>query len=262
MNLHVIIAAAGRSERYGSGDKLAADLGGRAVLLRTVEAFARRQEVGGVIVAAPPDGLDEFRAKFGPTLSFHGARIVEGGRHDRCETVRKALAHVPDDATHVAVHDAARPAVTDELLDRIFEAAGTLDAVVPGVSVRDTVKRVSQEATAVEEAEDAVADSILGQESRRSVSARAVVETIDRGGLVLVQTPQVFSVGLLRRAYQQSDLRGVTDDAGAVERLGETVYVVEGDARNLKITTPRDLALVRLILGLKAPAERPVHKRF
>jgi 2-C-methyl-D-erythritol 4-phosphate cytidylyltransferase len=262
MLAHVIIAAAGRSQRFGSGDKLAADLGGRPVLLRTVEAFARRNEVGGVLVAAPPDSFQEFRERFGATLGFHGATVVEGGRAERWETVRKALAHVPESATHVAVHDAARPAVPDDLLDRVFEAAATLPAVVPAIPVPDTVKRVAGEATRIEEAEDAVADSILGTETRRSTSARRVLETLPRAGLVLVQTPQIFRADLLRRAYAQPDLTGVTDDAGAVERLGETVWVVEGDARNIKITTSRDLALVRAILGLKAPAERPAHRSF
>ena len=79
MNIHVIIAAARESRRFGKGDKLAQDLGGRALLLRSVEIFARREEVGGVLVAAPPAELDAFRDRYAATLGFHGARIVERG---------------------------------------------------------------------------------------------------------------------------------------------------------------------------------------
>src|SRR5262245_6929157 len=113
MNVCVIIPAAGRSSRYessgGGGDKLAQDLGGRSVLIRTVELFTKREEVKSIIVAGPPDDFAEFKNKYGPTLGFHGAVVVEGGRSHRWETVRNALAAVPKEATHIAVHDAARP---------------------------------------------------------------------------------------------------------------------------------------------------------
>jgi 2-C-methyl-D-erythritol 4-phosphate cytidylyltransferase len=88
------------------------------------------------------------------------------------------------------------------------------------------------------------------------------VETIDRSNLVEVQTPQVFAAELLKHAYAQKDLSGATDDASLVERLGEKVYTVQGDVRNLKITTRADLHLMRAVLGVPPPAERPVHKRF
>jgi 2-C-methyl-D-erythritol 4-phosphate cytidylyltransferase len=263
MNVCVIIAAAGRSERFGPSQKLDQDLGGRALLLRTVELFTKRQEVRQIIVAAPPDGIDDFRAKYGPALGFHGASVVAGGVESRAETVRNALAEVSADATHVAVHDAARPAVDARLLDRLFEAARNLDAVVPAVPISSTVKRVAGDAVDLAGNEDdALADAILGDAGRPVIETRAVVETVDREGLVEVQTPQVFAVDLLRRAYGQADLAGATDDATLVERLGETVHAIEGDARNVKVTTPDDLALVRAILGVRAPAERPAHKRF
>ena len=89
-----------------------------------------------------------------------------------------------------------------------------------------------------------------------------MTETLDREGLVEVQTPQVFEAGLLRRAYEQADLSGATDDASLVERLGEPVYVVEGDPCNVKVTRPADLKLMRAILGVKPPAERPAHKSY
>ena len=261
MHVTVIIPAAGSSRRYGT-DKLAQDLGGRAMLLRTVELFTKRDEVRSIIVAGPPDDLDGFRERYGAPLSFHGVRIVEGGREERWETVRNALAAVPEETTHVAIHDAARPGASDELLTRIFEAARVHAAVIPGLPVADTLKRVGEQAVEAEQ-EDAIADMILGDAAEQTKAKGRVVEaTVDRTRVVAVQTPQVFEIGLLRRAYAQADLTGATDDAGLVERLGEPVIVVDGEFRNLKVTVPDDLAAMRSILGLKAPEGRPTHKRF
>jgi 2-C-methyl-D-erythritol 4-phosphate cytidylyltransferase len=261
IRVSVIIPAAGSSRRYGM-DKLGQDLGGRALLLRTVELFTKREAVRSIIVAGPPDDLDGFRDRFGAQLGFHGVQIVAGGRVERWETVRNAMAVVPEDATHVAVHDAARPGASDELIGRVFEAAKVHPAVIPGLAVADTLKRVSEE-TVRAEAEDAVADLILGEAAEAATSkGRFVQGTVDRTNLVAVQTPQIFEIGLLRRAYAQADLSGATDDAGLVERLGEKVLVVDGEFRNLKITVPDDLSLMRTMLGMKSPEGRPVHKRF
>jgi len=258
-----IIPAAGGSRRFGLGDKLSQDLGGRALLLRTVELFTRREEVASIVVAAPPEeeALEQFRDRYGAQLGFHGVRIVAGGRADRWETVQRALDAVPEDATHIAVHDAARPAASDDLIGRVFEAAKVHAAVVPGVSVTSTVKRVGEEIVAAAE-DDALASAILGDAGRDEVSARIVESTLPRDRLVLAQTPQVFVASLLRRAYAEIDPATTTDDASLVERLGETVVVVEGDPRNVKVTTADDLAMVRALLGATPPAERPVHKRF
>jgi 2-C-methyl-D-erythritol 4-phosphate cytidylyltransferase len=261
MRIGVIIAAAGRSTRFGAGDKLSQDLGGRAVLLRTVEAFTKRDEVAAIVVAGPPDDLEGFRSRFGPALGFNGARIVEGGRTERWESIRNALRELPDDLTHVAVHDGARPCVGNELLDRIFAAARVAPAVVPGVPVRDTLKRTSAETVTAAE-DDGIADLILGDLGKASTSGRRVVETVSRENLHAIQTPQVFDAALLRRAYASVDLAGTTDDASVIERLGEPVLVVEGDPRNIKITSSDDLAVVRAILSVAPPADRPAHLRF
>jgi len=99
MRIGVIIAAAGKSTRFGAGDKLSQDLGGRAVLLRTVEAFTKRDEVATIVVAGPPDDLEGFRSRFGPALGFNGARVVAGGVTERWATIKNALAELPDDLT-------------------------------------------------------------------------------------------------------------------------------------------------------------------
>ncbi len=265
MKISVIIPAAGASTRYLEGGhaarhKLDEDLGGRPLLQRTIELFNTHPLVGSVVVAGPHDDdvFDDFRLRHGDRLSMLGATLCRGGRTHRWETVRAALAKVPGDATHIAVHDAARPCTSAALIERVFDAALTNDAVAPCLDVSDTIKRVGE--TQETEAEiDPIAE-VLGvtQEPRR---VRLVRETMVRAGLVAAQTPQVFRADLLRRAYAQSDLSS-TDDAGLVERLGAEVVVVEGEARNIKVTLPDDLTIARAILGFRPPSEREVHKRF
>lgn len=262
MKIGVIIPAAGRSTRFGELDKLSQDLGGRPLLIRTIEAFGKREEFGPIVVAGPPDDFESFRDRFGATLGFHGVILVPGGRAERWETVKNALDAVPADCTHIAVHDAARPVVNANMIARLIDAARLYPAVIPAITITATVKRVSgamQEAAADE---DEIADSILGEETRPTITTQDVVDTIDRTNLVAVQTPQIFESALLRRAYAQKDLAGATDDASLVERLGEKVRVVIGDIRNVKVTTPDDLALVRSILGVSAPKGRAAHLRF
>ena len=217
------------------------------MLLRTVEAFTKRDEVVAIVVAGPPDDIEGFRSRFGPALGFNGAKIVEGGRTERWESISRAIQALPDDITHIAVHDGARPCIGSDLLGRIFAAAEVAPAVVPGVPVRDTLKRVG-DATVSAAADDAIADFILGDVGKASTSGRPVIETVSREGLMAVQTPQVFDAALLRRAYATAELAGTTDDASVVERIGEPVLVVEGDSRNIKITTEADLQLVRALM--------------
>lgn len=246
MKLAVIIPAAGSSTRFGFGDKLSQDLGGRPVLIRAVEAFTKREETVAILVAAPPDELDGFKDRYGAQLSFHGVTIIPGGRDERWQSVKNALDSIPEEATHVAVHDAARPNVTPELLDRVIDAAMVHDAVIPGIRVSSTLKRIG-DASVKSAKDDAIADAILGEvdETTGTPAAHFVLETVARENVVAVQTPQVFARQLLVTAYAQEDLGGATDDAMLVERLGEPVVVVEGDPRNIKVTTPDDLQLVR-----------------
>jgi len=261
LNVCVIIPAAGASERFGKQDKLSQDVGGRALLLRTVEIFTKRDEVGSILVAAPPDSIDQFKFKYGDKLAFHGVKVVAGGKTARWETVKNTLESTPMECTHIAVHDAARPAVSEALLDRVFEAAKKFDAVIPVVPISSTIKRLGEET--VEAAEvDPIAARILGETAAPTNTAKTVIETVDRHGLYESQTPEIFKADLLHNAYAQDSLDGVTDDAALVERLGEPVHAVEGDPLNWKVTVPGDLRLVRMILGVRPPKDRPVHKRF
>jgi 2-C-methyl-D-erythritol 4-phosphate cytidylyltransferase len=269
MRISVIIPAAGASTRFNSGaedplgtsrSKLDEDLGGKTVLQRSIELFNTREEVDQVIVAGPHDhdAYADFRLRHADRIALLGATLVQGGETHRYETVANALEHVDASCTHVAIHDAARPATSAALIDRLFDAAKSHPAVVPGTPVSDTIKRVDAEPLEDDAGIDTVA-SILGVGTRHAV--HRVQSTLDRSNLMLVQTPQVFERELLVRAYAQDDLAS-TDDAGLVERLGEPVVIVEGDPLNIKLTRADDLPLVRAIMGVKGPSSRPTHKRF
>jgi 2-C-methyl-D-erythritol 4-phosphate cytidylyltransferase len=266
MKLAVIIPAAGSSQRFNAGaddalarrSKLEEDLGGRTVLQRAVELFHTRPETEAIIVAGPhdPEAMNAFRFRHADTLALLGATIVAGGKTHRWETVRAAMDAVPASATHIAVHDAARPACPASVIDRVLDAARRHAAVIPVVEIDSTVKRLGE--IVADDEPDPLA-SILGEQEKTPM--RAVGETVDRSGLVLVQTPQVFERSLLERAYAQDNLSS-TDDAGLVERLGERVVCVAGDPRNIKITRPDDLEIVRRLANFKGPGEKPAHLRF
>ena len=265
-SIAVIIAAAGSSSRYeqagGIRHKLDEDLGGKSVLQRTVEAFNAHDRVSEIVVAGPadPEVFAAFKLRHGDRLSLLNARLVPGGSEHRWQSVATALAAVSPDCTHIAVHDAARPCITEEFLTRVFDMAASHPAVIPAVPADDTLKRIVQTDRAAYANEDPVA-AILGDSPRSKERLRVVAATIDRTGVVRVQTPQVFEATLLRRAYAQSDLSG-TDDASIVERLGVEVAVATGDPCNIKITVPADLRLARAILGVRPPEEKSAARRF
>ena len=275
MLIAVIIAAAGSSRRYvGSGggrSKLDEDLGGKPVLQRSVEAFSKHDDVRVIVVAGPGDDAEfaEFKSRHGDRLGLLGATLVRGGRDHRWQTVQAALAAVPNQVggekvTHIAVHDAARPGVPLELIDRVFELARYHPAVIPAVEVADTLKKGTNSEAPARPADPLAA--ILG--AAPADEKTVVVErTVERTGLYAVQTPQVFEADVLRAAYAQSNLAS-TDDSALVEAMfeaegkGRKVVITPGDARNIKITRSSDLALVRAVMGLRGPEERPAHKRF
>ncbi len=263
MRVAVIIPAAGVGRRFrdaaaggGGGasaaSKLELDLAGRPVVLRAIDLFTTRSDVAQVIVAVDPEGIEDFTLRHGEALSFQGVRIVAGGKRERWETVMKALAAVEPDVTHVAVHDGARPLTSPKLIERVFAAAADHPAVIPGLPVSSTLKRVA----AVAPPADDPIDAILGDAGRDPLVKSRVAETVDRRDLVEVQTPQVFEVELLRRAYRRIeegtvDPAGITDDASLVESLGgpeNAVVVVEGESTNLKITRPADAELAAALL--------------
>ncbi len=280
MNIAVVIPAAGSSRRFsetaatelgieGGADfarsKLDEEIGGRPVLQRTVELFTKHPDVTLIVVAGPADAgaFAEFKNKYSDKLGLLGVKLCQGGAAHRYETVANALKLIPTDGgiTHVAIHDAARPCASPELIERVFAAAhedgGGHKAIIPGLDVPDTLKRVSERSVMAKF--DPFA-AILGDAKSKTLG-RTVEQTIDRTRVVAVQTPQLFELALLRRAYAQEDLNS-TDDAQLVERLGESVLVVPGEAGNIKITRYSDMRLARAVLGVKAAEGREAHKRF
>ncbi len=252
MKIAVIFPAAGQSQRFGAGSKIEQNLAGKPVFLQAIEPFLKHPAVTQCIVAVNPDHLDAFKFKWNDKLGFRGVQIVAGGKIERWETVAKAMEAVPQDCTHVAVHDAARPLVDQALLDRVFEAAKHYPAVVPAVPVTATLKHTEALTPQEEHRSDDPLDAIMGQAGKTAVNVRKINRTIDRTDVVAVQTPQVFEIALLRKAYAAINAGDVqtnqiTDDAGLVEAMGQNVFVVEGDPANLKITHPQDLALAQAI---------------
>ncbi len=267
----VIIPAAGFSSRFApegmQRSKLDEELGGRPLVQRTVELFTKNpaisESVETIILAGPHDdqAFADFKLRHGDRMALLGATICRGGETHRWQTVQAALALVPESATHVAIHDAARPCTPEHLIERLFRLCADYPAITPGLAVSDTIKRAG-ESRELEGAPDPIA-AILGATSTDEV--RDVESTLDRRGLFATQTPQVFEVSLLRRAYQgieTIDPDEITDDAQLIERLGEPVTLIEGDASNIKITHAPDITIARAILGFKGEGGRPTHKRF
>jgi len=217
MSVWAILAAAGRGDRLGlDRPKAFAPLNDRPLIAESLERLDASPWVEGIVVAAPPEWEEPSILVAEELAAGKVAETVTGGE-SRSESVRAALGQVPEEATVVLVHDAARPLVTDELIERLVTALSEgWDGVVPALPVADAVKRVEGE---------------------------AVVETLDRGGLVTVQTPQAFVAPVLRQALE-GDVSSAPDCASLVEARGGRVRVVEGDPRLVKITTPADLELV------------------
>jgi 2-C-methyl-D-erythritol 4-phosphate cytidylyltransferase len=212
-----LIAAAGSGERLGiDRPKAFASLGGRPLLAESVERLDRCPFVDAIVVAAPPEWEEPAILLTEEIAASKVVACVTGGA-TRAASVKAALAEVPEEALVIVVHDAARPIVGDDVVERVLEPLGRgFDGAVPGVPVRDTLKLVRD---------------------------GAVVETVDRDDLFAAQTPQAFLAPTLRRALA-GDVGSATDCASLVEAIGGRVALVEGDPRLVKVTTPSDLALV------------------
>ncbi len=220
----VILPAAGKSSRFNlqKRKKPFVELQGRAVWLRAAEHFANRDDVIQTLVVLAPEDLDWFKEKFAPNLAFMNVEIVVGGT-ERCDSVRNALARVRPEADFVAVHDAARPLLVTEWIDRVFRAAEKSGAAILATPVTNTLKRSRPDAT--------------------------IEETVPRIGLWAAQTPQVFRRQLLLDAYAQQGSLQPTDEAQLVEHLGHPVTLVEGSPLNFKITSGDDFRLAEVALN-------------
>jgi 2-C-methyl-D-erythritol 4-phosphate cytidylyltransferase len=216
-----VLVAAGSGERFGGKrPKAFANLAGRPLVAESLERLDASAWIEAIVVVAAAD-WEEPTILLAEELGAGSLRAVVTGGATRTDSVRAGLAEVPGDTAVILVHDAARPLLSDEVVERVVTALGEgWDAAVPALPLADTVKRAEGE---------------------------AVAETVDRSGLHAVQTPQAFVAEALRRALAGAG--EATDCAGLVEAAGGRVRLVEGDRRLLKVTTPADLAFVETLLG-------------
>lgn len=215
-----VIVAAGSASRMGGIDKVMAALGGEPMIARTVRAFQQCGAISDIVIVTRPDLIRPISAL---CAQMDKVRMVVAGGQSRQESVALGLNALPKGVELAAVHDGARPLITDAVIDRTVRAANSYGAAAPAVPVKDTIK---------------------------VVRGGLVTQTPDRASLQAVQTPQVFDFDLLRGALKKAaeDAAAVTDDCSAVERLGMAVKIVEGDERNLKVTTPMDLKIAEMLL--------------
>jgi 2-C-methyl-D-erythritol 4-phosphate cytidylyltransferase len=215
MSVWAVIVAAGRGERLGlDRPKAFARLNGRPLLAESLERLESSEWVDSIVVAAPPD-WEEPVILLAEELGCGKVVAVVPGGESRAASVRAGLGEVPEDAAVALVHDAARPVLPEDVIDRLLTALNEgWDGVVPGIPLADTVKRVDGD---------------------------QVVETVDRERLVSAQTPQAFVWPALRDAVAAGE--EATDCAALVEARGGRVKVVPGDRRLVKVTEPADLDL-------------------
>jgi 2-C-methyl-D-erythritol 4-phosphate cytidylyltransferase len=223
----VIVPAAGRGERLGPGaPKALRTLAGQPILLHAVRNLATARDLDLIVVAVPEEAVEESR---GLLASIELPLTIVSGGETRQDSVARALLALPPEVDVVLVHDAARPLVPADVVDRVVNAVrGGARAVIPTLAVVDTVKEVD------------------GDE--------LVTATLDRARLRAVQTPQGFAREVLQQAHASSDGGDATDDAGMVERMGVAVRSVPGHEEAFKITRPLDLVLAEAILARRRAA--------
>jgi len=220
--LSAIIVAGGSSQRMGF-DKLFAVIAGEPVIAHAIRAFERATSLGEIVVVAREQCHDEIR-KITSGAGFKKIRAIIQGGERRQDSVRAGLDRIDRNAKYVAVHDAARPLITPEQIERAFEQCRVHGAAALAQPVNDTLKRTD-------------ADLM-------------VVGSVDRHQLCAMQTPQIFERKLIDGAYRAVYAENilVTDEVSAVERLGHKIALVLNDDFNFKITYPRDLLVADFIL--------------
>lgn len=215
-----VIVAAGNASRMGGIDKVMAELNGEPMIVRTVRTFQTCEAIREIVIVTREDLIMPIMKL---CADFDKVKAVVVGGTNRAESVTMGLAALSDKVKLAAIQDGARPLITHEVIDRTVRAAHSYGAAAPAIPVKDTIK---------------------------VVTGGVVANTPDRKSLQAVQTPQVFDLDLLKGALKKAfaDKAEITDDCSAVERMGMSVKIVEGDERNIKVTTPLDLAIAKLLL--------------
>ncbi len=215
-----VIVAAGNASRMVGVDKIMAQVNGEPLIVHTVRAFQNCGAIREIVVVTRSDLLTQV---MGLCRNFEKVRAVVVGGENRQESVELGLNALSSRVKLAAIHDGARPLVTHEVIDRTVRAAHSYGAAAPAVPVKDTVK---------------------------VVQGGVVRSTLERKTLQAVQTPQVFDFAILRGALKKArqDKIELTDDCSAVEQMGFSVKIVEGDECNIKVTTPMDLKIAQCIM--------------
>ena len=220
MERYAVIVAGGKGLRMGSErPKQFLCIGGKPILMHTLEAFYRYDATIHLVLVLPHSHQPlwaELCEEHHFTLPY---KLVDGGE-TRFHSVKNGLSLIPNQGV-VAVHDGVRPFVHSEMLERCFQAVETQRAVIPVISVVDTVRQLTSDGS----------------------------QTVDRNAYKLVQTPQLFETSLLKQAYEQPYTTAFTDDASVVEAMGTKVALVEGSRENIKITTPFDMKVAEALIG-------------
>lgn len=218
----VVVVAAGSSERMGS-DKMLMTLGAKPVIIRTLMAFQQNPMVDDIVVVTRQEKIMGLADMIKLYDISKVTQVISGGA-TRMESALAGVSAVKEGAKLIAIHDGARPLVTQGVIRRVVEAANEHMAAVPAVPCVDTLKQVNQEGV--------------------------VIGSVDRSSVVRVQTPQVFDADLIKGALSRAVEKNLplTDDCSAMEMMGVKTYVVEGDAGNIKLTEPDDMILAEAIL--------------
>ncbi len=214
MDISVVLVAAGRGERLGGTDKAFIKIRGKELVLYSLKTFLSFEQIKEVIVVLNEENIEKAKN----IVKNNKVHFVLGGK-TRAESVRNGI--MKSQYSFIMVHDAARPFITKDLLERIVGALSDAGAVIPVLNIKPTIK----------ETENGI-----------------VKKTLNREKLVSVQTPQLFKKNLLLKSYNRFTLDGVTDEAMLIEKMGEQVRVVKGIEENIKITTPFDLIVLEGII--------------
>lgn len=218
MRFSAIITAGGSSQRFGNTNKLLEKVNSKYIIEYTVEKFLNINQISEIIICANESIIDELKVIF---AGFSKIKIVQGGV-TRQESVYNGLV-VCSDADYVLIHDGARPMINTEIIEKAMTEVQTKKALTVAAKTIDTIKQVDENLK--------------------------IIKTIDRSFLYNTQTPQAFEYKLIRVAHEALKGKDFTDDAGMLEALGKDVYILEGDYKNIKITTKGDLELAKIYLS-------------
>lgn len=218
MNITAIITAGGSSTRFGNTNKLLEKVHSKEVIWHTVQAFSGLKEISEIVISANISIIENLKAILGNQEKI---RIIEGGK-TRQQSVFNALQTCLD-ADFVLIHDGARPMITREIIKKAIDMVQDKKALTVAAKTIDTIKQVDENLK--------------------------IIKTIDRSSLYNTQTPQAFEYNLIKDAHEKLAGQNFTDDAGMLESLGKDVFVLEGDYKNVKITSKSDIELAKIYLA-------------